>query len=206
MIRLPETRLLPFGMCFLLLLAACGNNNHKADPTQLHNNAQEAVRLFFQSCVAEEGDNSRIASWAAKNGFHPLDAEAVGRLPLGMIELDAQNVWQGERGGALFYLTSGSGGDCSLKTAQADEAVVRAQFTAAAQQDTAGITVRERGNHYSATPFPFSQLVYSWQRGDEAVETLLGANTSPSEQVPAQVALHFSRAPMAVIVPNISNQ
>ena len=100
-----------------------------------------------------------------------------------------------ERNGAAFYLTAGAEG-CGMKTPVADEAEVRRQFTELAEKGAAGQTVRLRADHYSPSPFPFSQLVYAWQQDNEAVETLLTANTSPSDHVPAQAALHFSRAPM----------
>lgn len=184
-------KLLMIGMA--ALLAACGGKD--ADPAARQAYGREAVQLFFQSCVAADGDAARVDAWAAQNGFKLLDAAAVKQLPLGMIELSAVHVWQAERNGAAFYLTSGAEG-CGMKTPVADEAEVRRQFTELAEKGAAGQTVRLRADHYSPSPFPFSQLVYAWQQDNEAVETLLTANTSPSDHVPAQAALHFSRAPM----------
>ncbi|MDO5640369.1 MAG: hypothetical protein Q4G28_10945 [Neisseria sp.] len=186
----------PLKLAVFLLLAACGGE--KADEAALQNHAREVVQLFFQSCVAHSGDGASVGGWAAQNGFAALDAAAVKKLPLGMIELGAQNVWRAEQGGAEYYLTWGRDG-CGMKTPLADEAAVRSLFAEWAEKGGAGQTVRLRADNYSPSPFPFSQLVYSWQQGGEAVETLLSANTSPSKHVPAQAALNYSRAPMTAI-------
>ncbi|UOO82657.1 hypothetical protein LVJ83_04130 [Uruburuella testudinis] len=171
-----------------LLLAACGNDIGPDRQAA----AEEAVRLFFATCVASGKSETDVAAPAGQQGFVPMDAAAVKKLPPGMMELDMQQAWQLERNGALFYL-SRSPQACSIKTPLADEAALRRQFATLAEQGSAGMVVRLRADHHTASPFPYSQLVYAWQPDNEPQELLLGANTSPSKHVPVQAALNFSR-------------
>lgn len=178
-----------------VLLSACGQGG--VAPEQAAAYSAEAVRLFAQGCVAHGGNAQSTAAWAQQHNLQPLSAEAVKKLPAGMMELDAQAVWQTERNGAVFYLSTAPA-SCSVKTAVADEAAARRDFVAMAEQGGEGAAARFRSENSVASPFPFRQLVYSRLEPAGSEEILLTANTSPSEHVPAQLALHLSRRPLGL--------
>ncbi len=178
-----------------VLLSACGQGG--VAPEQAAAYSAEAVRLFAQGCVAHGGNAQGTAAWAQQHNLQPLSAEAVKKLPAGMMELDAQAVWQTERNGAVFYLSTAPA-SCSVKTAVADEAAARRDFVAMAEQDVEGAAARFRSENSVSSPFPFRQLVYSRLEPAGSEEILLTANTSPSEHVPAQLALHLSRRPLVI--------
>ncbi len=178
-----------------VLLAACGQGG--VAPEQAGAYSAEAVRLFAQGCVAHGGNAQSTAAWAQQHNLQPLSAEAVKKLPAGMMELDAQAVWQTERNGTVFYLSTAPA-SCSVKTAVADEAAARRDFVAMAEQDVEGAAARFRSENSVSSPFPFRQLVYSRLEPAGSEEILLTANTSPSEHVPAQLALHLSRRPLVI--------
>ncbi len=178
-----------------VLLSACGQGG--VAPEQAAAYSAEAVRLFAQGCVAHGGNAQSTAAWAQQHNLQPLSAEAVKKLPAGMMELDAQAVWQTERNGTVFYLSTAPA-SCSVKTAVADEAAARRDFVAMAEQDVEGAAARFRSENSVSSPFPFRQLVYSRLEPAGSEEILLTANTSPSEHVPAQLALHLSRRPLVI--------
>ncbi len=178
-----------------VLLSACGQGG--VAPEQAAAYSAEAVRLFAQGCVAHGGNAQGTAAWAQQHNLQPLSAEAVKKLPAGMMELDAQAVWQTERNGTVFYLSTAPA-SCSVKTAVADEAAARRDFVAMAEQDVEGAAARFRSENSVSSPFPFRQLVYSRLEPAGSEEILLTANTSPSEHVPAQLALHLSRRPLVI--------
>lgn len=181
-------------LSILSVLAACGGE--KPSEEALQNHAAQAVVWFFEGCAAHLGAAAGVAAWAQQQGFQPLNAAAVKKLPLGMIELDALNVWQAEKDGGRFYLSTLPEQGCSVKAAEADEATVRSRFAERAEQGVSGVTVAKRADHYTASPFPFSQLVYAWYQTGQSTEILLTANTSPAKQVPAQASLSFNREPV----------
>lgn len=182
------------GFLLLPLLAGCGEQPSEQELTR---HAETAVALFFQSCVHHFGVAAEVSTWARQNGFVPLDKAAQEKLPFGMIELDAQHVWQADKNGGVFYLSTMPENGCSIKVLQADESTVRQRFAEWAEQGAAGLTVAKRADHYSASPFPFSRLVYAWYGQDRRNEILLAANTSPDTRIPAQASLSFNREPIS---------
>lgn len=181
-----------FGLA-VVLLAACGRQ--QPNPEQAADYAAEAVRLFTQACAAHNGDTQQTAAWAAQHGLQPLDTTAVKQLPAGMMELEAQAVWQTERNGGVFYLSTGPA-SCSVKTAVADEAAARKAFALLAEGGETGAAAQLRFENSVSSPFPFRQLVYARLLPESGEEILLSANTSPSNLVPAQLVLHLARKPL----------
>ena len=180
------------GMFYLastVLLAACGQN---APQQQSDKPAEEAVRLFEQACIVNDGRAQSVAVWAERQQLRLLDGNAVKKLPLGMMELNAQSVWETERQGAVFYISTAPA-SCSVKTARADHQTAARLFTELAERGRGSAVGRFRAAHSTPSPFPFNQLVYSWHENGSPEEILLTANTSPSEHVPAQLALYFTR-------------
>lgn len=171
-------------------LTACGGNMPQA---QKEAAAVEIVQLFAQGCAAWRGDATQVAEWAERQQFTRLNAEAVKRLPHGMMEQNVQTVWQTERNGTVFYLNTNAEG-CSVKTVVADETAVRKQLAAVAEQAGAKVKARFHSDETATSIFPFRRLTYAWQFED-GKRALLTANTSPSDYVPVQAALFFARQP-----------
>lgn len=179
-----------------LFTASCGG---KIPQEQLENHAAQAVGLFEEVCVGSNGHPQDVAAWAAQKQLPMLDEATVKNLPLGMMELDAQAVWKVEKDGATFYISSAPG-SCSVKTPRADHQAARQHFVALAEKGRAGATAMLRADNGVSSPFPFNQLVYGWHNSDAGEEILLTANTSPSEHVPAQLALYLTRQPLGIKV------
>lgn len=188
-----DFRLLPAVLA--VSAAACGQGG--VAPEQAAAYSAEAVQLFEQACAAHNGNAQSTSAWAQQQNLQPLSTEAVKKLPAGMMELDAQAVWQTERNGAVFYLSTAPAA-CSVKTAVADEAAARRAFAALAEQGGEGAQARFRSENSVTSPFPFRQVVYARLEPGSGEEILLTANTSPSELVPAQLALHLSRRPLGI--------
>lgn len=180
----------------ILLTASCGGNTPQE---QLESHAAQAVRLFEEVCIGTDGNPKKIEAWTAQQQLPMLDEAAVKNLPLGMMELDAQSVWTVEKDGATFYISTAPG-SCSVKTPRADHQAARKYFVALAEKSEAGATVMLRADNGVSSPFPFNQLVYGRHENGADEEILLTANTSPSEHVPAQLALYLTRQPSAMKV------
>lgn len=169
------------------LLAACGEENAPEEDAVLRQAAaKDAVALFFETCIPYVAQGKGVT----KQGFAELDEQAVKKLPFGMMEINAQKVWQGKIGANEFFISTAADGGCSVKTQKADENTARQAFRQASEQGFAGMTAHLRGDNGTTTPFPVKQLVYSWLKQDSTDEILLTANTSVSDQLPAQLALH----------------
>lgn len=182
-------RILPVAALFSLLLAACGGESLTAE--QQTERAETAVALFAEACVAHQGQAEKVAAWAQANA-QPLPENERRALPLGMMELDAQAVWTLQRGGAVYYLSLAPD-SCSIKTERADDETVRARFAALAAAPPQGMVQELRADRAVGSPFPFRQLSYAWRAAGSGEETVLSANTSPSEQLPVQAALYLVR-------------
>lgn len=181
------------GLCSMLLVA-CADKMPQAEKEGA---AAGLVGLFFDTCVSGLGDGRKVAATAERQGFRLLAAAERKSLPFGMLEADAVQVWVAEKGGVPFYLTLNPEG-CGMKTAVADEETVRRLFVGRLPSlPKQGLVFEWQSEHYSPTPFPFTRLTYAAQTG-EAAEVLLTANTSPSELLPAQAALHLARRPVEI--------
>ncbi|UOO78012.1 hypothetical protein LVJ85_06010 [Neisseria sp. Dent CA1/247] len=180
----------------VLFTASCGEN---IPPERLESHAAQAVQLFEEVCVGNNGNPQNVAAWASQQQLPMLDEAAVKNLPLGMMELDAQAVWTVEKDGATFYISTAPG-SCSVKTPRADHQAARQYFVALAEKGRAGATAMLRADNGVSSPFPFNQLVYGWHENGADEEILLTANTSPSEHVPAQLALYLTRQPLGMKV------
>lgn len=170
-----------------LLLAACGSESLTAE--QKTERAETAVALFAEACVAHQGEPGKVAAWAQAKA-QPLPENEQRALPLGIMETDAQAVWTLQRGGAVYYLSLASD-SCSIKTERADDETVRTRFAALAAAPPQGMAQELRADRAVSSPFPFRQLSYAWRAAGSGEETVLSANTSPSEQLPVQAALYL---------------
>lgn len=179
-------------------LAACGAD--ELTQVQKETREQNAVDLFAQTCAAFDGDAARISAWANANRAAELSAEERKNLPFGMIELDAQKVWQIQRDDAQYYLSIAPE-SCSVKTEKADEERVRRAFIELVQQQKGSRAVELRADNAAQTPFPFRQLAYAWRANGSPKEIVLTANTSPSDQLPAQAALSLTHQNYATVLP-----
>lgn len=173
----------------LLVLAACGGE--ELSPKQREERAQEAVKLFNESCVTLRGEPSRVAAWAGAQNAQAMTEDDVKNLPFGMMELDWNAVWKLEKNQTAYYLSLAPE-SCSIKTEKADENMVRQQFMQLVEQAPQGLNHELRSEKSTQSPFPFRQLSYAWRESGSPEEWVLTANTSPSEQLPAQAALYFT--------------
>lgn len=174
----------------LLMLGACRGED--VSPKQKEERAQEAVSLFSESCVALRGEPAKTAAWAAAHHAQALGKDDVEKLPFGMMEPDWNAVWKIEKNQAAYYLSLAPE-SCSIKTEKADENTLRRQFMQLVEQVPQGMNHELRSEQSTRSPFPFRQLSYAWRASGSSEEWLLTANTSPSEQLPAQAALYFTR-------------
>lgn len=178
-----------------LMLAACSND--EILPKQKEERAQEAVRLFAQSCVAFRGDPVQVSAWANQHQAQLLSADELNQLPLGMMELDLNTAWKIDDNGVAYYLSLAPK-SCSIKTEKADENTVRQAFMKLVGQAPSGLNQELRSDQATQSPFPFSQIAYAWRASGSPEEILLTANTSPSDQLPAQAALYLTHQTYAV--------
>ncbi|MCS4533816.1 NMCC_0638 family (lipo)protein [Neisseria montereyensis] len=183
-----KTLLLPIAV---FSLASC---SQEVKPEQSAAYATEAVKLFEQACVQTGGGAAAVGEWAGQQPFQKMTAEDIKNLPPGMMELDAQSVWQTERQGAVFYLSTTSD-SCNVKTAKADGTVVEKAFDRIALAGRPGIEPRLEEKSFVSSPFPFTRIAYIWHETDSGGDIRLTANMSSSEQLPAQLALSFIRPP-----------
>ena len=121
MAKRPISRLLTLAT-FSVLLAACGRE--EVPPEQMADRANAAAELFRQGCVAFDGAADKVRAFADNEKLTALNAEEIGRLPAGFIEPDALAVWKKTQDGADYYLSL-TGDSCSVKTARADENLIR---------------------------------------------------------------------------------
>ncbi|PJO78314.1 hypothetical protein GJV52_09410 [Neisseria brasiliensis] len=173
----------------LLMLAACGGE--ELSPKQKEERAQEAVKLFNESCVALRGEPAQVAAWAGAQNAQAMTEDDIKKLPFGMMELDWNAVWKLEKNEVAYYLSLAPE-SCSIKTEKADENMVRQQFMQLVEQAPQGLNHELRSEKSTQSPFPFRQLSYAWRESGSPEEWVLTANTSPSEQLPTQAALYFT--------------
>lgn len=177
------------------ILAACGND--EILPKQKEERAQVAVNLFAQSCVALRGDPTQVSAWASQHHAQLLSEDELNKLPLGMMEVDLNTAWKIDDNGVAYYLSLAPK-SCSIKTEKADENTVRQAFMKLVGQAPSGLNQELRSDQATQSPFPFSQIAYAWRAAGSPEEILLTANTSPSDQLPAQVALYLTHQTYAV--------
>lgn len=172
-------------------LAAC---SQEVKPEQSVAYATEAVKLFQQACVQTGGSGDAVGEWATQQQFRKMTVNDIKNLPPGMMELDAQSVWQAGRQGAVFYLSTTSD-TCSVKTAKADSMVVEKAFDRIALAGQPGIEPRLEEKSFVSSPFPFTRIAYIWHETDSGRDIRLAANMSSSKHLPAQLALMLIRPP-----------
>ncbi|MBF0803380.1 MULTISPECIES: hypothetical protein [unclassified Neisseria] len=166
-----------------VLLSACGQNS--VAPEQAAVYSIGAMQLFTQAYADQSGSAGSPAAWAQRHNLQPLTAEAVQKLPAGMMESDVQ---------AVFYFGTAPA-SCSVKTAVAGEAAARRAFITPVEQGRAGTAARFRSENTTVPPFPFRQLVDTQPDSENGGEILQAADTPPFEYVSPQPALHLVRRP-----------
>lgn len=182
MAKRPISRLLTLAV-FSVLLAACGRE--EVPPEQMADRANAAAELFRQGCVAFDGAADKVRSFADNEKLTALNAEEIGRLPAGFIEPDALAVWKKTQDGADYYLSL-TGDSCSVKTARADENLIRKQFMVLVENPPKGLNNELRTDQASESPIAIRQLSYAWRASGSPEETLLTVKTTPSDQLPVQ--------------------
>ena len=160
-------------------------------PEQMADRANAAAELFRQGCVAFDGAADRVRSFADNEKLTALNAEEIGRLPAGFIELDALAVWKKTQDGADYYLSL-TGDSCSVKTARADETLIRKQFMVLVENPPKGLNSELRTDQASESPIPIRQLSYAWRASGSSEETLLTVKTTPSDQLPVQAVFYLT--------------
>ena len=188
MAKRPISRLLTLAV-FSVLLAACGRE--EVPPEQMADRANEAAELFRQGCVAFDGAADKVRAFADNEKLTALNAEEIGRLPAGFIEPDALAVWKKTQDGADYYLSL-SGDSCSVKTARADENLIRKQFMVLVENPPKGLNNELRTDQASESPVPIRQLSYAWRASGSPEETLLTVKTTPSDQLPVQAVFYLT--------------
>ena len=174
---------------FSALLAACGRE--EVPPEQMADRANAAAELFRQGCVAFDGAADQVRSFADNEKLTALNAEEIGRLPAGFIEPDALAVWKKTQDGADYYLSL-TGDSCSVKTARADENLIRKQFMVLVENPPKGLNNELRTDQASESPVPIRQLSYAWRASGSPEETLLTVKTTPSDQLPVQAVFYLT--------------
>ena len=188
MAKRPISRLLTLA-AFSVLLAACGRE--EVPPEQMADRANAAAELFRQGCVAFDGAADKVRAFADNEKLTALNAEEIGRLPAGFIELDALAVWKKTQDGADYYLSL-TGDSCSVKTARADETLIRKQFMVLVENPPKGLNSELRTDQASESPIPIRQLSYAWRASGSSEETLLTVKTTPSDQLPVQAVFYLT--------------
>ena len=188
MAKRPISRLLTLAV-FSVLLAACGRE--EVPPEQMADRANAAAELFRQGCVAFDGAADKVRAFADNEKLTALNAEEIGRLPAGFIEPDALAVWKKTQDGADYYLSL-TGDSCSVKTARADETLIRKQFMVLVENPPKGLNNELRTDQASESPIPIRQLSYAWRASGSPEETLLTVKTTPSDQLPVQAVFYLT--------------
>lgn len=188
MAKRPISRLLTLAV-FSVLLAACGRE--EVPPEQMADRANAAAELFRQGCVAFDGAADKVRAFADNEKLTALNAEEIGRLPAGFIEPDALAVWKKTQDGADYYLSL-TGNSCSVKTARADENLIRKQFMVLVENPPKGLNNELRTDQASESPVPIRQLSYAWRASGSPEETLLTVKTTPSDQLPVQAVFYLT--------------
>ena len=174
---------------FSVLLAACGRE--EVPPEQMADRANAAAELFRQGCVAFDGAADKVRAFADNEKLTALNAEEIGRLPAGFIEPDALAVWKKTQDGADYYLSL-TGDSCSVKTARADENLIRKQFMVLVENPPKGLNNELRTDQASESPIAIRQLSYAWRASGSPEETLLTVKTTPSDQLPVQAVFYLT--------------
>ena len=172
-----------------VFLAACGRE--EVPPEQMADRANAAAELFRQGCVAFDGAADKVRAFADNEKLTALNAEEIGRLPAGFIEPDALAVWKKTQDGADYYLSL-TGDSCSVKTARADENLIRKQFMVLVENPPKGLNNELRTDQASESPVPIRQLSYAWRASGSPEETLLTVKTTPSDQLPVQAVFYLT--------------
>ena len=188
MAKRPISRLLTLA-AFSVLLAACGRE--EVPPEQMADRANAAAELFRQGCVAFDGAADKVRAFADNEKLTALNAEEIGRLPAGFIEPDALAVWKKTQDGADYYLSL-TGDSCSVKTARADETLIRKQFMVLVENPPKGLNNELRTDQASESPIAIRQLSYAWRASGSPEETLLTVKTTPSDQLPVQAVFYLT--------------
>ena len=188
MAKRPISRLLTLAV-FSVLLAACGRE--EVPPEQMADRANAAAELFRQGCVAFDGAADKVRAFADNEKLTALNAEEIGRLPAGFVEPDALAVWKKTQDGADYYLSL-TGDSCSVKTARADETLIRKQFMVLVETPPKGLNNELRTDQASESPIPIRQLSYAWRASGSPEETLLTVKTTPSDQLPVQAVFYLT--------------
>ena len=188
MAKRPISRLLTLAV-FSVLLAACGRE--EVPPEQMADRANAAAELFRQGCVAFDGAADKVRAFADNEKLAALNAEEIGRLPAGFIEPDALAVWKKTQDGADYYLSL-TGDSCSVKTARADENLIRKQFMVLVENPPKGLNNELRTDQASESPIAIRQLSYAWRASGSPEETLLTVKTTPSDQLPVQAVFYLT--------------
>ena len=188
MAKRPISRLLTLAV-FSVLLAACGRE--EVPPEQMADRANAAAELFRQGCVAFDGAADKVRAFADNEKLTALNAEEIGRLPAGFIEPDALAVWKKTQDGADYYLSL-TGDSCSVKTARADENLIRKQFMVLVENPPKGLNNELRTDQASESPIAIRQLSYAWRTPGSSEETLLTVKTTPSDQLPVQAVFYLT--------------
>lgn len=188
MAKRPISRLLTLAV-FSVLLAACGRE--EVPPEQMADRANAAAELFRQGCVAFDGAADKVRAFADNEKLTALNAEEIGRLPTGFIEPDALAVWKKTQDGADYYLSL-TGDSCSVKTARADENLIRKQFMVLVENPPKRLNNELRTDQASESPIAIRQLSYAWRASGSPEETLLTVKTTPSDQLPVQAVFYLT--------------
>ena len=188
MAKRPISRLLTLA-AFSVLLAACGRE--EVPPEQMADRANAAAELFRQGCVAFDGAADKVRAFADNEKLTALNAEEIGRLPAGFIEPDALAVWKKTQDGADYYLSL-TGDSCSVKTARADENLIRKQFMVLVENPPKGLNNELRTDQASESSIAIRQLSYAWRASGSPEETLLTVKTTPSDQLPVQAVFYLT--------------